>query len=62
MTREQRLDEALRTMDFYELAKLTYERSNPMKINVNQVESEEQLEFHGNRFFTQEQINEIMRA
>ena len=62
MTRGKRLDEALRTMDFYELAKLTYERSNPMKINVKQVESEEQLEFHGNRFFTQEQINEIMRA
>lgn len=62
MTRGERLDEALRTMDFYKLAKLTYERSNPMKINVKQVESEEQLEFHGNRFFTQEQINEIMRA
>lgn len=62
MTRKEKLDEALRTMDFHELAKLTYERSNPMKINVKQVESEEQLEFHGNRFFTQEQINEIMRA
>ena len=62
MTREQRLDEALRTMDFYELAKITYERSNPMNINVKQVESEEQLEFHGNRFFTQEQLHEIVRA
>lgn len=62
MSRNEKLDEALRTMDFYKLAKITYERSNPMKINVNQVESEEQLEFHGNRFFTQEQINEIMRA
>ena len=28
MTSEEKLDEALRTMDFYELAKLTYERSN----------------------------------
>lgn len=27
MTREEKLDEALRTMDFYELASLTYERS-----------------------------------
>lgn len=25
MTKEERLDEALRTMDFYELAKITYE-------------------------------------
>lgn len=59
MTREQRLDEALRTMDFYELAKITYERSNPMKINVKQVKSEEQLELHGNRFFTKEQLKQI---
>lgn len=28
MTRGERLDEALRTMDFYELAKLTYEGEN----------------------------------
>lgn len=28
MTREERLDEALRTMDFYELAKLTMEEQN----------------------------------
>ena len=28
MTREERLDEALRTMDFYELAKLTLEEQN----------------------------------
>lgn len=62
MTRKERLDEALRTMDFYKLAKLTYERSNPMKININQVEDEEQLELHGNRFFTQEQLKEIERA
>lgn len=62
MTKDERLDEALRTMDFYELAKITYERSNPMKIKVKQVKSEEQLEFHGNRFFTQEQLREIARA
>ena len=62
MTREQRLDEALRTMDFYELAKITYGRSNPMKIDIEQVKSEEQLEFHGNRFFTKEQLREIARA
>lgn len=28
MTREEKLDEALRTMDFYELAKLTMEVGN----------------------------------
>ena len=28
MTKEERLDEALRTMDFYELAKLTMEDQN----------------------------------
>lgn len=34
MTRGERLDEALRTMDFYELALITYERSG----NENQSE------------------------
>lgn len=62
MTREERLDEALRTMDFYELAKITYERSNNMKIKVNQIKSEETLKRFGNKFFTKEQINEIVRA
>jgi len=33
-----------------------------MKIKVKQVKSEEQLEFHGNRFFTKEQLREIARA
>ena len=28
MTHEEKLDEALRTMDFYELARLTTERDN----------------------------------
>lgn len=62
MTREQRLDEALRTMDFHELAKLTYERSNNMKIKVKQIKSEETLKRCGNRFFTKEQLREIARA
>lgn len=62
MTKQERLDEALKNWDFYELAKITYERSNPMKINVKQVKSEEQLEFHDNRFFTKEQLREIARA
>lgn len=62
MTRNERLSEALRTMDFYELAKMTYERSRPMKIKVEQVKSEEKLEFHGNRFFTKEQLKDIARA
>lgn len=62
MTRKERLDDALATMDFYELAKITYERSNPMRINVKQVKSEEKLELHGNRFFTKDQLQEIARA
>lgn len=62
MTSEERLDEALRTMDFYELAKLTYERSNNMKIKVKQIKSEETLQRFGNRFFTKEQLREIARA
>lgn len=62
MTKQDRLDEALRTMDFYELAKLTYERSNNMKIKVKQIKSEETLQRFGNRFFTKEQLREIARA
>lgn len=33
-----------------------------MKVKINQVKSEEQLELHDNRFFTQEQLKEIERA
>lgn len=33
-----------------------------MKIEVEQVDSVEELEFHGNRFFTKEQLEEIWRA
>lgn len=62
MTKQERLDEALRTMDFYELARITYEGSNNMNINVKQIKSEETLQRFGNKFFTQEQINEIVRA
>lgn len=62
MTRQEKMDEALRTMDFYELAKLTYERSNNMKIKVKQIKSEETLKRCGNRFFTKEQLREIARA
>ena len=62
MMRKQRLEEALRKMDFYELAKITYERSNPMKINIKQTKSEETLKLYGNKFFTEEQLNEIVRA
>lgn len=62
MSKDERLDEALRTMDFYELAKITYERSRPMKIKIEQVESEEKLELHGNRLFTKDQLKDIARA
>lgn len=33
-----------------------------MKINIKQAQSEETLELHNNRFFTQEQLKEIERA
>ena len=33
-----------------------------MKIKVEQIESEEVLERQGNRFFTNEQLEEIQRA
>lgn len=59
MTKQERLDEALRTMDFYELAKITYERNNPMRINVKQVKSEEVLQRFGNKFFTEVQVKEL---
>lgn len=62
MTRKERLDKALKNMDFYELALLTYEGSKPMKINVKQIKSEETLQRFGNKFFTQEQLDEIVRA
>lgn len=62
MIREEKLDEALRTMDFYELAKLTYERGEPMKINIKQTKSEEMLQRFGNKFFTKEQIKALRGA
>lgn len=62
MTRKERLDKALKSMDFYELAKLTYERSGKMNIKVNYTKSEEQLERYGDKFFTQEQLAEIVSA
>ena len=63
MTKQDRLDKALRTMDFYELAKITYERSNNMKIEVKDLTPEPQeLTFSGNKLFTREQLEEIMRA
>lgn len=58
----ERLDKALQTMDFYELAKITYEGSNNMNINVKQIKSEETLQRFGNKFFTQEQLKEIARV
>ena len=33
-----------------------------MKIKVEQIESEEELIFSGNRFFTKEQLDEIRKA
>ena len=59
MTREERLQRALKYSDFYELALLTYERSKNMKIKVNQIKSEETLQRFGNKFFTEEQVNTI---
>lgn len=62
MTKEERLQRALKYSDFYELALLTYEGSKNMKIKVDQIKSEETLQRFGNRFFTQEQIDEIERS
>lgn len=62
MTKKERLDRALKYGDFYELALLTYEGSNNMNIDVKQIKSEETLQRFGNKFFTQEQINEIARV
>lgn len=62
MTRKERLDNALKYMDFYELAKLTYERSGKMNIKVKHIKSEQQLERCGNKFFTKEQLAEIASA
>lgn len=59
MTKQERLDEALKDWDFYELAKLTYERGKNMKIKVNQIKSQETLQRFGNKFFTKEQVKEI---
>ena len=59
MTKEERLQRALKYSDFYELAKITYERSKNMKIKVNQIKSEETLQRFGNKFFTEEQVKEI---
>lgn len=62
MTRKERLDKALKYMDFYELAKISYERSGKMNIKVKHIKSHEQLERYGNKFFTKEQIAEIVSA
>lgn len=62
MTKDKKLDEALRKMDFYELAKLTYERSKPMRIEIKQIKSEETLQRFGNKFFTAEQVKELQNV
>lgn len=61
MTREEKLDEALKNMDFYELAKLTM-GDKQMKVEVKYIESEEQLTRCGNKFFTKEQLEQIRKA
>ena len=60
MNRKERLDKALKYFNPYELAKLT--REDNMKIEVKQIKSEETLVRNGNRFFTQEQLKDIVRA
>ena len=59
MTREERLDKALKYWDFEEIARITYERSKNMKIKVKQIKSEETLQRFGNKFFTKEQVKEL---
>lgn len=62
MTKDKKLDEALQKWDFYELAKITYERGEPMKISIKQTKSEEMLQRFGNKFFTKEQIKALRGA
>lgn len=59
MSKEERLQDALKRNDFYELAKLTYERSNNMKIKIKQIKSEEILQRFGNKFFTEIQVKAL---
>ena len=59
MSKEERLQDALKRNDFYELAKLTYERSNNMKIKIKQIKSEETLQRFGNKFFTEIQVKAL---
>lgn len=63
MNRKERLDKALKYFDFYELAKLTYERNNEMKIEIKDLTpNTETLARNGNKFFTKEQLGQIARA
>lgn len=63
MNRKERLDRALKYFNPYELAKLTYERNNEMKIEIKDLTpNTETLTRNGNKFFTQEQLKDIVRA
>ncbi len=63
MNRKERLDRALKYFNPYELAKLTYERNNEMKIEIKDLTpNTETLTFNGNQFFTKEQLKQIERA
>lgn len=60
MNRKERISQALKRFDYLELARITMEKD--MKIDVKQVDTAEELEKHGNRFFTHKQIEEIRSA
>lgn len=62
MTRQERLQRALKYGDFYELALLTYEGGKKMNIKINQADDKETLTRCGNRFFTQAQLKQIEEA
>lgn len=62
MDKEEKLDKALKYWDFYELAKITYERNNNMNINVNYKPQVEELIHIGNKLFTKEQIRNMGKA
>ena len=63
MNRKERLDRALKYFDPYELAKITYERNNEMKIEIKDLTpNTETLTRNGNKFFTKEQLGQIARA
>ena len=62
MTRKERVSNALKHFDFYQLAKITMEENMKKNIKVTQADDYELLERHGNKFFTHEQVKELQEV